>query len=136
MPACLGLLHHKRPFFGVWTHSAYQAIKKDGGHPPEGTGKTAQHGGQACIALLVFVAFGLHVAQGGAFEMRTVYAMALRSAVWGAIAFVVQVVAYFGNRLVIRDLPARITANETAAGTFAGIVALGVGLLNAASMTY
>ncbi|WP_372922461.1 hypothetical protein [Roseovarius sp.] len=38
--------------------------------------------------LLVFVAFGLHVAQGGAFEMRTVYAMALRSAVWGAIALV------------------------------------------------
>jgi len=38
--------------------------------------------------LLVFVAFGLHVAQGGAFEMRTVYAMALRSAVWGAVALV------------------------------------------------
>ncbi|GLQ29335.1 hypothetical protein [Sulfitobacter pacificus] len=38
--------------------------------------------------LLVFVAFGLHVVQGGAFEMRTVYAMALRSAVWGAIALV------------------------------------------------
>ncbi|MAC76453.1 MAG: hypothetical protein CML66_00105 [Rhodobacteraceae bacterium] len=38
--------------------------------------------------LLVFVAFGLHVAQGGAFEMRTAYAMTLRSAVWGAIALV------------------------------------------------
>ena len=38
--------------------------------------------------LLVFVAFGLHVAQGGAFEMRTVYAMTLRSAVWGGIALV------------------------------------------------
>lgn len=38
--------------------------------------------------LLVFAAFGLHVAQGGAFEMRTVYAMALRSAVWGTIALV------------------------------------------------
>jgi hypothetical protein len=38
--------------------------------------------------LLVFVAFGLHVAEGGAFEMRTVYAMALRSVVWGAIALV------------------------------------------------
>lgn len=37
--------------------------------------------------LLVFAAFGLHVAQGGAFEMRTVYAMALRSAVWGWIAW-------------------------------------------------
>ncbi|MEN8677538.1 MAG: hypothetical protein ABF298_09175 [Alteriqipengyuania sp.] len=36
--------------------------------------------------LLVFVAFGLHVAQGGAFEMRTVFAMALRSTVWGGIA--------------------------------------------------
>jgi uncharacterized membrane protein len=36
--------------------------------------------------LLVFVGFGLHVAQGGAYEMRTVFAMALRSAVWGAIA--------------------------------------------------
>lgn len=56
--------------------------------------------------------------------------------VWGAIAFVVQVAAHFGNRLVIRDLSTRISANETAAGAFTGIVALGVGLLNAASMTY
>lgn len=38
--------------------------------------------------LLVFAGFGLHVAQGGAFEMRTVFAMALRSGVWGAIAVV------------------------------------------------
>jgi hypothetical protein len=38
--------------------------------------------------LLVFAAFGLHVAQGGAFEMRTVYAMSLRSAVWGWITWV------------------------------------------------
>ncbi|MCB2120945.1 MAG: hypothetical protein KDE18_16720 [Rhodobacteraceae bacterium] len=38
--------------------------------------------------LLVFAAFGLHVAQGGAFEMRTVFAMTLRSAVWGWIALV------------------------------------------------
>jgi putative membrane protein len=56
--------------------------------------------------------------------------------VWGAVAFVVQVLAHFCNRLVIRDLSARITANETAVGAFAGIVSLGVGLLNAASMTY
>jgi hypothetical protein len=38
--------------------------------------------------LLVFAAFGLHVAQGGAFEMRTVFALALRSTVWGGIALV------------------------------------------------
>lgn len=38
--------------------------------------------------LVVFAAFGLHVFRGGAFEMRTVFAMALRSAVWGWIALV------------------------------------------------
>lgn len=38
--------------------------------------------------LLVFAGFGLHVARGGAYEMRTVVAMALRSAVWGAITLV------------------------------------------------
>jgi hypothetical protein len=38
--------------------------------------------------LLVFAVFGLHVARGGAFEMRTVFAMALRGAVWGWIAWV------------------------------------------------
>lgn len=37
--------------------------------------------------LLVFAVFGLHVAHGGAFEMRTVIAMTLRSAVWGWIAW-------------------------------------------------
>ena len=38
--------------------------------------------------LIVFAGFGLHEAQGGAFEMRTVFAMALRSAVWGVISLV------------------------------------------------
>lgn len=38
--------------------------------------------------LLVFAGFGLHVARGGAFEMRTVAAMGLRSAVWGVLALV------------------------------------------------
>lgn len=38
--------------------------------------------------LSVFAAFGLHLAQGGAFEMRTVFAMTLRGTVWGWIAWV------------------------------------------------
>lgn len=42
-----------------------------------------------CAAtLLVFGGVGLHVARGGAYEMRTVFAMALRCAVWGIIALV------------------------------------------------
>ncbi len=40
----------------------------------------------AAAILIVFAAFGWHVATGGAFEMRTVYAMTLRAAVWIAIA--------------------------------------------------
>lgn len=44
--------------------------------------------GILAATLLVFAAFGLHVAQGGAFEMRTVFAMTLRSAVWAVIALV------------------------------------------------
>ena len=40
----------------------------------------------ATATLLVFAAFGVHVALGGAFEARTVGALALRSLVWLAIA--------------------------------------------------
>ena len=40
----------------------------------------------AAGTLLVFVAFGVHVVLGGAFEARTVWAMTLRSVVWVLIA--------------------------------------------------
>ena len=42
----------------------------------------------AVATLVVFAAFGLHVAQGGAYETRTVGAMILRSVVWIAIAWI------------------------------------------------
>lgn len=40
----------------------------------------------AVATLLVFAAFGMHVLNGGAYEMRTVVAMSLRSIVWVTIA--------------------------------------------------
>lgn len=40
----------------------------------------------AVTTIAVFAAFGLHVLAGGAFELRTVGAMAVRSLVWVAIA--------------------------------------------------
>jgi len=40
----------------------------------------------AAATVLVFGAFGVHVLAGGAFEARTAWAMALRSAVWIVIA--------------------------------------------------
>lgn len=42
----------------------------------------------AAATLAVFAVFGIHVLAGGAFEMRTVGAMVLRSAVWITIAAV------------------------------------------------
>jgi hypothetical protein len=39
------------------------------------------------LTLLVFAAFGLHVVSGGAYELRTVWAMTLRSTVWLAISY-------------------------------------------------
>jgi hypothetical protein len=41
----------------------------------------------AVATLAVFVAFGAHVASSGAYKIRTVVAMSLRSAVWLVIAF-------------------------------------------------
>lgn len=35
--------------------------------------------------ILVMVAFGVHVLFGGAYEMRTVWAMSLRTIVWGVV---------------------------------------------------
>jgi hypothetical protein len=40
----------------------------------------------AVTTIAVFAAFGMHVLAGGAFELRTVGAMAMRSLVWAAIA--------------------------------------------------
>ncbi len=40
----------------------------------------------AAATVLVFGAFGIHVAAGGAFEARTAWAMTLRSVVWILIA--------------------------------------------------
>jgi len=39
----------------------------------------------AAVTLLVFAAFGLHILIGGSYEMRTIGAMSLRSAIWLAI---------------------------------------------------
>jgi len=56
--------------------------------------------------------------------------------VWGIVAFVVQIVVYVVvSRLVPRFAEA-IAAGRTAAGTLLAALALAVGVLNAASMTW
>jgi putative membrane protein len=55
---------------------------------------------------------------------------------WGAIALVVQVLAYLVVRLAVPTLSADIAAGRTAQGLFLGVLSLAVGILNAASMTF
>lgn len=60
----------------------------------------------------------------------------LDCAVWGAVALVVQVLTFLVLRILLKQLPQRIERGEMAAGIFAGSVAIAVGMLNAACMTY
>ena len=55
---------------------------------------------------------------------------------WGVVALIVQLFAFFAVRIVISDLPGRIARDERAAGIFSAAVAIAVGLINSASMSY
>ena len=56
--------------------------------------------------------------------------------VWGFVALVVQVLAYFLLRLPIDNLSGRIAEGQIAAGGWLGAGSLAAGLVNAACMTY
>lgn len=56
--------------------------------------------------------------------------------IWSAVALVVQLIGFALARLAVRDISAQIADGKLAAGVFLGAVAIAIGLLNAASMTY
>jgi putative membrane protein len=55
---------------------------------------------------------------------------------WGAMALVVQLVAYAITRRVIPDLSKKIESNMLAAAIMVASISIMAGMLNAASMTY
>ncbi len=57
-------------------------------------------------------------------------------AIWAALARAVQLCAYVAVKLLIPNLAHDIQAGKSAQGFFLGAVSLGVGLLNAACMSY
>jgi putative membrane protein len=57
-------------------------------------------------------------------------------AIWGLIAMLVQIAAFMVVKLLIPSIADDIPANKTSAGFFLGCLSLGVGLLNAACMSY
>lgn len=57
-------------------------------------------------------------------------------ALWGLVAMVVQVLTYIGVKMAIPTITDDIPANKGSVGFFLGTVSLGVGLLNAACMSW
>jgi putative membrane protein len=60
----------------------------------------------------------------------------LDCAIWGLVALVVQVLTFLVLRVLVRQLPERITRGEIAVGALSAAVAIAVGQINAACMTY
>jgi len=60
----------------------------------------------------------------------------LECVLWGVIALVVQLAAFFTVRMFIPAISERIKNGETAAGILLAVISLSVGMLNAASMTF
>jgi putative membrane protein len=57
-------------------------------------------------------------------------------AVWGGVAFVVQVLTFIVLRFTLPHLPARIAKGELAAAILTAALSISVGLINASAMTY
>ena len=56
---------------------------------------------------------------------------------WALLAGVIQIVAAFIiRRVIVRDMAARIEGGNVASAIYSAATSIGVGLLNAASMTY
>ncbi len=56
--------------------------------------------------------------------------------IWAVIGALVQVIAFFGAGATMKNVSRRISEGELAAGAWVGGLALAVGMLNAACMTY
>lgn len=55
---------------------------------------------------------------------------------WGAIAGVIQILAYLATRFALPQLDQDIPADKTAPAILLAVVSISVGLINAACMTY
>lgn len=60
------------------------------------------------------------------------HATLLNVAFWGVVALIVQILAFFLARALVPGLPQAIEGGKNSAGGFAGLVALSIGILNAA----
>ena len=55
---------------------------------------------------------------------------------WSAVALLVQLIAFTAVRLMVPAIARHVREGQVSSGIFAGAVAIALGILNAASMTY
>jgi putative membrane protein len=60
----------------------------------------------------------------------------LDCAIWGAVALVVQVLTFVVLRVSLKQLSERVDRGEIATGIFSAAIAIAVGMINAACMSY
>jgi len=92
-----------------------------------------RHGNQAAAISLggALIGFVLPLASAMAHSVNL-----LDLAVWGLVALIVQWLAHQLIRLLIHDLATQIEEDNRAVAIFAAVVAIAVGLVNAAAMTW
>ncbi|CCQ10777.1 hypothetical protein PALB_16440 [Pseudoalteromonas luteoviolacea B = ATCC 29581] len=56
--------------------------------------------------------------------------------IWGIVAGIIQLIAFFTVRFYMPELSQKIEQNQMSAGAFLGTASLASGILNAACMTY
>ncbi len=56
--------------------------------------------------------------------------------IWALVALVAQLIAYLVARLLVPAIASNIEHGQVASGVFLGAIAIAIGLLNAAAMTY
>jgi putative membrane protein len=80
--------------------------------------------GMSLIGFAIPLAAAIHSAAG-----------IIECVIWGAIALVVQIIAYFLARLAHPDISHAIEQNALASGLWLGFVSIAAGILSAASMS-
>lgn len=92
-----------------------------------------RHGNQAAAISLSGALLGFVLPLGSAIAHSV---SLLDLALWGVVALIVQWLVHVFIRLLIHDLAAQIEQDNRAVAIFAAVLAVGVGLINAASMTW
>lgn len=92
-----------------------------------------RHGNQAAAISLggALIGFVLPLASAMAHSVNLI-----DLALWGLVALIVQWLAHQAIHLLIRNLATQIEEDNRAVAIFAAVVAIAVGLINAAAMTW